>query len=102
MFKDVLKQLRKSKNMTQEELAHKLGIARTTYSSYEQGRREPDYETLLLIADFFDTSVDALLGRKEVGTVATHVNPELTEEEQEDVDKYIDFIISQRKDGKIK
>ena len=55
--------------MTQNELANKLGISRGTYAHYEINKRQPDYETLQKLADFFDTSVDYLLGR-------TNVSPE--------------------------
>lgn len=53
--------LRKSKNLLQKEVADKIGVARTTYASYEQGKREPDIETINKIADFFDVSTDYLL-----------------------------------------
>lgn len=57
-------ELRKSKNLTQEQLALKLGIQRSTYSNYELGKREPDFETAKIIADFFEVSVDYLMGDK--------------------------------------
>lgn len=43
-FKDVLRQLRQNAGMTQSELGKKLGIAKTTVSSYELGTREPSFE----------------------------------------------------------
>lgn len=60
-FGDRLTNLRKSKKITQQGMADILGIARTTYASYEQGHRQPDYDTLQKIADHFDTSIDFLL-----------------------------------------
>ena len=65
MFSEKLKKLRKKKRLTQEQLAEQIDVARTTYSSYEQGRREPDNETLIRIADFFNVSLDYLLERTE-------------------------------------
>lgn len=62
---DRLKQLRLQKNITQEQLAKHLGIPRSTYSNYEYGNREPDANTLNKIADYFDVSVDYLLGRTD-------------------------------------
>lgn len=56
-----LKELRVGRKLNQQEVADNLGIARTTYASYEQGKREPDHETLVKIADFFDVSIDFLL-----------------------------------------
>ncbi|MDA1935458.1 transcriptional regulator [Bacillus cereus] len=63
MFGNMLNSLRKDKKLRQEDMAKHLGIARTTYAMYEQGRREPDYDTLQKLADFFNVSVDYLLGR---------------------------------------
>lgn len=60
-----LKSLRTGRNITQSDLAKRIGVARTTYAMYEQGQREPDYDTLQKIADFFDVSTDFLLGRSE-------------------------------------
>ncbi|PHC41335.1 transcriptional regulator [Bacillus toyonensis] len=65
MFGTKLNLLRKEKKLRQEDMAKHLGIARTTYAMYEQGNREPDYDTLQKSADFFDVSVDYLLGRTE-------------------------------------
>lgn len=61
-FKDRLVQLRKSTNLLQTDMAKKIGVARATYGSYEQGTRQPDFETLQRIAQFFGVSTDFLLG----------------------------------------
>ncbi|UNE49914.1 helix-turn-helix transcriptional regulator [Bacillus amyloliquefaciens] len=61
MFKDRLTQLRKEKKLTQGEMAEKVGVHRGTYANYERGHRQPDYETLVKIADFFEVSTDFLL-----------------------------------------
>lgn len=60
-----LRELRTEKNLLQKDLAEKLGVDRTTYSKYESGASEPNYETLLKLADIFDVSIDYLLGRDE-------------------------------------
>lgn len=65
MFGDRIKILRNKMKLTQEDIAKKLGIARTTYAMYEQNKREPDYETLQNIAKFFEVSIDFLLGRSD-------------------------------------
>lgn len=62
-----LRELRTEKNLLQKDLAEKLGVDRTTYSKYESGASEPNYETLLKLADIFDVSIDYLLGRDEKG-----------------------------------
>lgn len=61
-FKDRLVQLRKSTNLLQTDMAKKIGVARATYGAYEQGTRQPDFETLQRIAQFFEVSTDFLLG----------------------------------------
>lgn len=64
-FKNIFKQLRLSVNLTQAEMAQRLGISKSTISMYENGNREPDFETLEKIADFFQIDVDYLLGRSD-------------------------------------
>ena len=61
-----LKALRAKRNISQYTLAEKLNLSRGLIGNYEQGRREPDYSTLMLIADFFDVSVDYILGVTKV------------------------------------
>lgn len=60
-----LKSLRISNNRTQKELAIDLGLTRGTYTHYELGKRQPDYETLSKIAEYYDVSIDYLLGRTD-------------------------------------
>lgn len=62
-FQNVLKSLRKSNGLTQDELAKALKVSRSTIGMYENGSREPDYETLESIADYFNVDIDYLLGR---------------------------------------
>ena len=66
IFKDVLKSLRKAAHLSQSQLAEKLGLAPSTVGNYEQGTRIPDYETLELIADFFNVNMDLLFDRSEI------------------------------------
>ncbi|WP_079908237.1 helix-turn-helix transcriptional regulator [Paenibacillus sp. 32352] len=61
-----LEKLRISNGWTQEEIAKKIGVARTTYTNYEAGKREPDIETAQKIADVCGVSVDYLLGKTNV------------------------------------
>ncbi|WP_144498705.1 helix-turn-helix domain-containing protein [Bacillus pumilus] len=75
MFKDRLIQLRKNKKLTQEQMAEKIGIHRGTYANYERGHRQPDYDTLLKIADFFDVTTDYLLrGEEYYKELASEIN----------------------------
>ena len=65
-MKDMLKQLRKEKNLTQEELARELNISKSAISMYENGNRKPDYETLEIIADFFNVDMEYLWGKTDI------------------------------------
>ncbi|MGN0470673.1 MAG: helix-turn-helix domain-containing protein [Acutalibacteraceae bacterium] len=60
-----IKELRKRAGMTQSELASKLGISPSAVGMYEQGRREPDSETMLKLCSIFDTTSDFLLGKSD-------------------------------------
>lgn len=61
-FKDELLRLRKQDGLTQAELALRLGLAKSTISMYERGKREPDFETLEAIADYFNVDMNRLTG----------------------------------------
>lgn len=61
-FGDNLRTLIEERNMTQKEVAKQLNIAASTLGSYVQNVREPDFSTLKQIADYFDVSIDYLLG----------------------------------------
>lgn len=79
-----LKKLRESKKLSQQQLAEKLNINRSTYARYELGQTQPDFETLEKLADFFEVSTDYLLGRTDEKTVKVNVagkEIELTEKE---------------------
>lgn len=64
MFSENLKTIRKSKGLTQEEVASYLNVVRQTISKWEKGLSVPDAETLVKIADLFEVSVSELLGEK--------------------------------------
>lgn len=59
-----LKILRKNRNITQENLAEYLGVNQKVISHYETGRNEPDINTLIKLADYFNCSVDYLIGHQ--------------------------------------
>ncbi len=58
-----LKELRKSRKISQLKLAIDLNMNQNTISRYENLEREADYKTLIKFADYFDVSLDYLLGR---------------------------------------
>ena len=61
-FKEKLKELRIENKLSQQELAKKLNVSQRSISNWENGVREPDFETLILIARFFSVTTDYLLG----------------------------------------
>lgn len=83
MFKERLLNLRKAKNLTQQELSDKLHMSRATYAQYEIGRREPDFETLKKLAEFFHVSTDYLLGLTD--DPSSHDVDEPTEQDLEEL-----------------
>lgn len=64
MLNENIKSFRKSKGLSQEELAIKLNVVRQTVSKWENGLSVPDSSMLILLADELDTSVSVLLGEK--------------------------------------
>ncbi|WP_297425834.1 helix-turn-helix domain-containing protein [Clostridium sp.] len=66
MLPVILTLLRKERNLTQEELADKLHVSRSGYAHYEAGDRKPSIDILIIIADFYGTSLDYLMGRTHI------------------------------------
>ena len=73
-----IKRLRKEKGMTQEKLAEVLGVTVGAVSKWENGNNTPDIVTLMMLADFFEVSVDVLLGydisSKKVKDIVERIN----------------------------
>lgn len=61
-FKDNLKELRLEKNLGQVELAKAIGVSKGVISLWENGLREPNMNSLILLAKFFKVSIDELVG----------------------------------------
>ena len=66
LFGERLRQLRKEAGFKQDELAAGLNFSRATISYYETGTRIPDIQKISIIADFFNVSVDYILGRTNI------------------------------------
>ncbi|MBQ3215646.1 MAG: helix-turn-helix transcriptional regulator [Oscillospiraceae bacterium] len=64
-----LRELRKKKRISQITLAIELNMNQNSISRYETGEREADYKTLIAFADYFNVSVDYLLGRTDNPTI---------------------------------
>nr|DAU31398.1 MAG TPA: repressor protein [Caudoviricetes sp.] len=104
-FDKILKLLRNEKNMSQQELADALGISKSSINMYERGERQPNFEVLEAIADFFNVDIDYLLGRTNKttkiinpNTVAAHFDgDEYTPEELDEIKAFAEFVKSKRK-----
>lgn len=60
-FSKKLKELRIKNNLTQTDLGEKIYLSRTTISKYEQGKMEPDIDTIIELSNIFKISIDELL-----------------------------------------
>lgn len=60
-----IKEIRKKKKITAKEIADYVNVAESTMSLYENGKREPDYNTLLKIAEFLNVGIDVLFGNED-------------------------------------
>ena len=77
-----LKEYRLKIGLTQSEIAFKLGMNQQSYSRYENGTTEPNIETLIKIADFFQISIDDALatdGANKAAANAAPATPNLTD-----------------------
>lgn len=80
----MLRILRKNKGLSMKELGEIIGVAESTVSQYETGKREPDFETLLKLGEYFNVSVDYLLR----GDIAQNEkSPALTKRDERDIAK---------------
>lgn len=66
MFGDRLKSLRNRKGLSQAEFAKQIGVSKSSVNMYERGEREPNFETLEAIADYFNVDLDYLMGKSEI------------------------------------
>ena len=64
-FASHLKTLRQSKNVTQKQVAAAIGITERNYQLYEAGSQKPSFDALIALADYFDVSLDYLVGRSD-------------------------------------
>lgn len=90
-FGNTLKTQRLSKNMTQSQLAQKLGLTKSVISAYETGLRMPSYDILIHIARIFNVSTDFLLGVENKRTI------DLSGLSQEETDALLNLIQAMKK-----
>ena len=75
MFSENLTELRKLHNMSQEDLAEKIGVSRQTLSKYETGESLPDIEKCRLLAEVFGVSIDDLISYSRDNSMGLNVPP---------------------------
>lgn len=101
MFRIRLKELRENLGLSQYAFADRFGVAQSTVGNWESGIREPNFDTIQRLADFFGVSVDYLLGRSEKNPLNEQLKDvdfalygevkDLTDEDKEDVIEFIRF-----------
>ena len=78
-----LKELRDEAGLSQGDIAEKFSVAQNTVSSWENGKRDPDTDTVKKIAAFFDVSIDYLLGVSDIKKAPSEEDAGLSAEEAE-------------------
>ncbi len=94
-----LKELRKNKALTQKQVAQAIGVSAQSYGYYENWINKPDPETLSLLADFFEVSVDYLIGRSDdFGNIviSSGAPAELSEQEKDLLNNFNKLSIFER------
>ena len=98
-FNENLKEARLKSGLSQKDLSENIGVAKSTYSLYESGTREPNVDTIKKIASALNVSADMLLGLEaEPTTLAAHFDgDEYTEDEMEEIKNFAAFVKNRRK-----
>lgn len=92
-----LKLLRQSAGVSQQKIADAIMVSQQSINKYENHNVEPDIETLIKIANYFDVSVDYLIGRNEIKEVAGELNlSDLSEQERMLIKKFSALTDKQR------
>lgn len=97
-FNENLKEARLKSGLSQKDLSENVGVAKSTYSLYESGKREPNVDTIKKIASALNVSADTLLGiDEEPTTLAAHFDgDEYTEEELDEIKQFAEFVKGKR------
>lgn len=98
-FSDNLKEARLKSGLSQKDVAENIGVAKSTYSLYESGNREPNVNTIKKISDCLNVSADTLLGLDDKPlTIAAHFDgDEYTEDELDEIRQFAEFVKNKRK-----
>ncbi|EGT0013131.1 helix-turn-helix transcriptional regulator [Clostridium perfringens] len=109
MLNNRLKSLRNEKVVLQKDVAEYLKISTSAYGFYEQGKRIPDVETLNKLSDYYNVSIDYLLGKSNIKesaeaiinnddnfTLALHnnngIDEELPDEARKEIEDFIEYV----------
>lgn len=97
-----LTNLRERHDWSKTQVANKIGLSSMQkYANYEYGVRQPDFDTLVKLADLFEVTTDYLLGHKtdlgDTPVAAHYINDDIDEETQKEIDEYIEFKKAQYK-----
>lgn len=107
MLSERLRILRQEKNVLQKDIANYLNISASAYGFYEQGKRTPDANIIKKLADYFNVSVDYLIGKSNIKesaddilnnedyTIALHSDhdyDELPDEARQEIANFIEYI----------
>lgn len=100
-----LKQLRIERGLNQIDIANMLGVERSTYGKYETGDSSPDYDKLIQLSNFYQVSIDFLLGKTDIKSpietiAAHHDGEEWTEEELAEIERFKEFVRMKRQQRK--
>lgn len=92
-----LRELRKQKKLSQEELAKQLNVSRSSIGMFEQGRRKPDFEMQEVFADYFNVNMDYLFGREDDPDIALVVEmmKTMSKKQKSHLIKYADLIMQE-------
>ena len=108
-LKDRLKELRLERNLLQKDIAELLNITASAYGYYEQGKRIPDSDTINLLSDYFNVSLDYLMGKTNIRqsadniinsnsteyTIALHSDTdydELPQDAKDEINNFIEYV----------
>ena len=89
---DTLRRFRESAEITQKDLANKLGVSESAYRSYELGDRKIPVDLLVQLAMIYNTSVDALIGNTKTVEEPMIVSGTFTQDQTEKIQKYAELV----------
>lgn len=96
-FCENLKKARLKAGYSQKDVAFAVGVAKSTYSLYESGKREPNVDTIKKLSAFLHTSGDVLLGIDDTEpTIAAHHDGEWSQSEKNELEQFKEYIKSKR------